>query len=402
MGRLQVASAGAALLCALLGAGPLAAEPAIVVGASLAQSGMLADLAADYRKALLLWQDEVNARGGLLGRRVELRLVDDRSEALAAGRIYERLIREDKADLLLGPFGVAASLGAAASAERERRVLVNATGAARSLHRPGTRYVFQVPAPYTGYGDGVLEIARAAGLRTLFMAARDDPASREMASGLRDAARAQNMSVTGPVFFAAGQSDFAPLVARARAAGAELWVAFGDARSAAEMVKTLKRLAYAPALVAAQGAEEPRFVRLVGQDAEQVMGLSAYEPRFATPGNAAFAQAFAAKWASPPSLVAAQGYAAAKVLERAVLRAATLDQEKLRGVLASLETETPLGAYQVDPDTGVQRGARVAVVQIQGGKREIVWPPELAGAGWRLPYPRWEARTLLGAEEKRR
>lgn len=390
----------AALFFALMSAGAVAADPAIVVGASLAQSGMLADLSGDYRKALLLWQDEVNEAGGLLGRRVELRLVDDRSEALAAGRIYERLIREDKADLLLGPFGVAASLGAAAAAERARRVLINATGAARILHKPGTRYVFQVPAPYTDYGDGLLHIARAAGLRTLFVVARDDPASREMASGLRDAARALNMSVAEPAFFASGQSDFAPLVAQAQQAGADAWVAFGGARSAAEMVKSFKRLGYAPALFVAQGAEEPRFERLVGQDAEAVIGLSPYEPRFATPGNPAFAQAFATKWSTAPSLTAAQGYAAAKVLERAVRTAATLDQEKLRAALAALETQTPLGAHRIDPQTGVQRGARVAVVQIQGGRREIVWPPELAGATWRLPYPRWEARTLLGSKDK--
>ena len=390
----------AAWLCALFAAGASAAEPAIVIGAALAQSGMLADLAADYRNALLLWQDEVNAAGGLLGRRVELRLVDDRSEAQAAGRIYERLIDEDKADLLLGPFGVAASLGAAAAAERARRVLVNATGAARILHKPGTRYVFQVPAPFSAYGEGVLAMVRAAGLRTLFVVARDDPASREMAAGLRDAARAQNLSVGEPALFATGLSDFAPLVEGARAAGAEAWVAFGDARSAAEMVKSFKRLGYAPPLFVAQGAEQPRFVDLVGQDAEEVIGLSAYEARFATPGNAEFAQAFAAKWSSQPTLAAAQGYAALKVLERAVRQAATLDQEKLRATLAGLETGTPLGAYKIDPASGQQRAAQVAVIQIQGGRREIVWPATLAGAIWRAPYPSWESRTILGTKNR--
>jgi branched-chain amino acid transport system substrate-binding protein len=58
----------------------------VVVGAVVSQSGPHADLAADYRKALLLWQDEVNAAGGLLGRRVELRLLDDGSAWRAARR----------------------------------------------------------------------------------------------------------------------------------------------------------------------------------------------------------------------------------------------------------------------------------------------------------------------------
>src|SRR6185369_6164064 len=101
------------LLCALLAAAPAYAQQAaqvpVTVGAVMPQSGILADLAADLKKALLLWQEEVNAGGGLNGRRVELQLLDDRSESSDAGKLYEQLIRE-KADLLIGPFGSAASL----------------------------------------------------------------------------------------------------------------------------------------------------------------------------------------------------------------------------------------------------------------------------------------------------
>ena len=104
------------LFCMLLSMAPALAQQApthvpILVGAALPQSGILADLAADLRKTLLLWQEEVNAAGGLEGRRIELQLLDDRSESFDAGKLYEQLIREHKADLLIGPFGSAASLG---------------------------------------------------------------------------------------------------------------------------------------------------------------------------------------------------------------------------------------------------------------------------------------------------
>src|SRR3954470_6564034 len=85
----------------------------IIVGAAVSQTGALADLAADYGKALLLWQDEVNAAGGLLGRRVELRLLDDESDARRSGELYAELIR-GKTDLLIGPYGSAATLMASA------------------------------------------------------------------------------------------------------------------------------------------------------------------------------------------------------------------------------------------------------------------------------------------------
>ena len=369
----------------------------VVVGAAVAQTGQLADLAAGYREALLLWQDEVNAAGGLLGRRVELRLIDDRSEAVTAERLYAHLVREQRADLLIGPFGSAASRGAAAAADRAHRVLINATGATQSVLRAGHRYVFQVAAPYASYGTGVLAIARQTGYRRLFILARDDPASREMAThAVAETARlGMNAGALGAHVYASGLSDFEPLVAMAKAARAEAWIAFGEATDAAAMVKTFKRLDYAPPLFFAQGAADPSFIAAVGQDAERVIGLSAYEPFFATAGNAEFVKAFRAKWSSPPGLAAAEGYAAGKVLQEAVKRAGSLDPERLRETLAALTTETVLGGYKLNAASGEQLGARPALMQILKGRREVVWPDALASAMWQLPYPSWEQRELL-------
>ncbi len=369
----------------------------VVVGAAVAQTGQLADLAAGYRKALLLWQDEVNAAGGLLGRHVELTLIDDRSEAITAERLYERLMRERHADLLIGPFGSAASRGAAAAADRARRVLINATGATQSVLRAGHRYAFQVAAPYAVYGTGVLAVARQAGYRRLFILARDDPASREMAMHTVAQADRQGMDAgaLGAHIYASGLSDFEPLVAMAKSARAQAWIAFGEATDAAEMVKTFKRLGYAPPLFFAQGAADPSFITAVGQDAERVIGLSGYEPSFATAGNAGFVKAFEARWSSPPGLAAAQGYAACEVLEDAVKHAGSFDQERLRETLATLTTETVLGGYKLDAASGEQLGARPALLQILKGQREVVWPDALATAMWQLPYPGWRQRVLL-------
>lgn len=376
------------LLCLalMLAALPAGAQQPLLIGAAMPQTGILADLAADLRKGLLLWQEEVNAAGGLLGRRVELRLLDDRSEAAAAGKLYEQLLREHKAELLIGPFGSAASVGAAAVAERNRRILINATGTARAVHKGGYRYVFQVPAPLGAYGAGALELARRLGLRRIVLLARQDPTAREQAAKLGLAA--------GDVeLYAAGSTDFALQVARARAAGAEGWIAFGLARDAAEMVKSFRKLAYAPRLFVAQGAAELDFIASVGQDAEYAVGISPYERGAATRGNAQFAQAYAKKWSSEPGHLAAEGFAAARVLEEAVRRTGSIDAEKLREALAGLETETPLGPFKVD-HSGAQVAARPLLVQVIRGRRQIVWPEALATVKWQ-PYAAWEARKPL-------
>jgi len=383
------------LFAALLALAPArAAEPPILVGAVVTDSGNLADLAADLRKSLLLWQEEVNAAGGLLGRRVELRLLDDRSEAAAAGALYEQLIRTDGCDLLIGPMGSASTLGAAGAAERERRVLVNATGAARPAQKATSRYVFQVPAPFATYGAGALEIARRMGYRRLAIYARNDPSSREMANRLREDAIAAGLQAAEPEVYGVGATDFGPQIDKARASQADVWIAFGLPRDAADMVKSFRKKGYAPHMFVAQGAADPQFIRLIGQDAEHALGITPWERTFGTRENKRFADAYARKWSAEPTHLAAQGYAAAKVLEEAVRRAGSLDQERLREELQALELETPLGPYKVDR-SGAQLAAKVAVVQIQRGRRQVVWPETLATAKWQLPYPRWDERKVL-------
>ena len=383
------------LFAAVLALAPArAAEPPILVGAAVTDSGNLADLAADLRKSLLLWQEEVNAAGGLLGRRVELRLLDDRSEAAAAGALYEQLIRTDRCDLLIGPTGSASTLGAAGAAERERRVLVNATGAARAAQKATSRYVFQVPAPFATYGAGALEIARRMGYRHLAIYARNDPSSREMANRLREDAIAAGLQAAEPEVYGVGATDFGPQIDKARASQADVWIAFGLPRDAADMVKSFRKKGYAPHMFVAQGVADPQFIRLIGQDAEHALGITPWERTFGTRENKRFADAYARKWSAEPTHLAAQGYAAAKVLEEAVRRAGSLDQERLRDELQVLELETPLGPYKVDK-SGAQLAAKVAVVQIQRGRRQVVWPETLATAKWQLPYPRWDERNVL-------
>jgi len=380
------------LLAVLLSALPVFAQQPIVVGAALPQSGILADLASDMRKALLLWQEEVNAAGGLLGRRVELQLLDDHSESINAGKLYEQLI-QSKVDLLIGPFGSAATQVAAAVAERNRRVFINATGATRTVHRAAYRYIFQTATPLAAYGSGALELARAQGVKRLMLLARDDPTSRESAARAREEAALKGLSAGEVESYAQGATDFIAQVAKARAAGAEAWIAFGLPQDAAEMVKNFRKLAFAPRLFVAQGAADPDFIKRVGQDAEYAVGIAPYDRRARTRGNAQFAEAYAKKWSAEPGHLAAEGYAAAKILEEALRRAGVLDQEKLRDALAALETETPLGPYKVER-TGAQAAARPLLVQVLRGRREVIWPEALATAKWQ-PYPAWEARKPL-------
>ena len=370
----------------------LAQPPALTVGAAVSQTGALAPLAADYRKALLLWQEEINAAGGLLGRRVELRLADDRSDARASGELYATFIRE-KTDLLIGPFGSAATLMASAQTERAQRVLINGAGPSAAVHNRSPRFLFQTTIPNSAYGDGVLELARSAGAEHLIILSRGDQMVSEMADATRARAQEQGFAGAEVQVYRGGEEDFSPYVAKA-GAGAEAWLAFGEVRDAAGMITAFKKLGYAPRLFFARSAADRRLIALVGQDAEFTLGAQEYDAKWKSAGNEQFATAFTAKWSAPPGFAAAQGYAAATVLAEAVRRSGSLDQAKLRETLARMECDTVLGGYKVDPKSGEQRAAKAAVVQIQRGRPQVVWPPALQSASLQ-PYPQWNERVRL-------
>ncbi len=370
-------------------------ERPIVVGVVVSQSGAHAEMASGYGKGLSLWAEGVNAAGGLLGRRVELRLLDDSSEALRAGALYKQLIAEDKADLLVGPYGSAATLMGAAEAESARRVMVNGAGPSRAVHKRSPRYVFQTAVPYSSFGAGVLEVAQEQGYRNVFIVARDDPVAREMADAAREQARKLGFTAPDVELFRGGATDFLPLLAKAKAMQADAWIAFGEARDAGEMLKTFKKQDYAPRLFFARDASNPALMKRVGQDAEFALGDREYDARFTTSGNEAFVRAFQAKYSRAPDTAAAEGYAAGMVLAEAVRRAGTIDPQKLRASLASLTMETVLGDYKVDPLTGEQIATRPALTQILVGRVQIVWPGPRRTAKLVLPYPQWRERKLL-------
>ena len=371
-----------------------AQEKPLVVGAVISETGSHAAAAADYRKGLVLWGDEVNAAGGLIGRRIELRLKDDGSEAARAGVAYAELI-SGGAEVLIGPYGSAATLTGAAEAERSRRVLLNAAGPSGLVHKRSPRYVFQTAPSYTAYAEGVITAAREARTESLFIVARDDAASREMAEAAQAQARRLGIGRVELEIYSAGTVDFLPQLYRAMGVHADAWFAFAEARDGADMVKTLKRHGYVPRIFYLRSSVDPRFISYVGQDAEFTLGSKGYDARFPTPGNASFVKAFSAKWSAPPGALAAAAYAAGTVLAEALRRTGTADGAKLRSTLATMETDTVLGRYRVDPSNGAQIGMKPAITQIVRGRAQPIWPEALAGERALAPFVSWTERQVL-------
>ena len=118
----------------ILGGPPSLAQQPIRVGVSLSLTGKQYSVQGGYgREGYLLCQKHLNAQGGLLGRPVELVIYDDESDEKTAGRLYEKLITEDKVDAILGPYGTAITEAVADIPDKHRKVMVAANAATSSI-----------------------------------------------------------------------------------------------------------------------------------------------------------------------------------------------------------------------------------------------------------------------------
>jgi branched-chain amino acid transport system substrate-binding protein len=392
--KTRLASCAAALAVAAMTVFGVAEaqENPIRVGVALSQSGNLADSAKLYYQGVELWRDQVNARGGLLGRKVELVVYDDRSDPATAAKLYEKLIGDDKVDLLFGPWGSASAATASAVANKHSRVFFNSGGASEQIQERGFKYVFQSAAPISAYVSAIGPFAAKQNLKTIAFFGRDYPAARDMAKSIKVVADQQNLKIVTSEFFPAGATDFSSMIAQARQLQPDIWLSVGYPNEAIEMVRQLKASNYLPKIFIHNGVSIDDFIKASGKDGEFAYGISLYEPSLKTKGNAEFVKAFEARYNSQPGYYSAFSYGGATVMEEAVRKVGSLDQEKLRAVLTTLETDTVMGHHKVDPQTGKQVGQTGLLVQVRNGKREIVMPEALKTQEPVVPMPAWNKR----------
>src|SRR5439155_18467618 len=179
---------------AVLGVSSAGATSApLVIGVTISQTGSAAGTAAYVLQGYQRWVGDANHHGGLLGRPVELRVYDDKSDPATAAALYRKLIAEDRVDLLAGPYASAVSQAVIPVTEELHKVLIGET-AGTSLF-DGTHYAVQGFPQGSRYLPAIVDVAKAAGYRTVTLLANDAPGTTEICAGVRDRARAVGLNV---------------------------------------------------------------------------------------------------------------------------------------------------------------------------------------------------------------
>jgi branched-chain amino acid transport system substrate-binding protein len=388
---MKMLALAAVTACAL--AAPANAEDPVKIGVALSQTGNLADSAAPYFKGLNLWREQANARGGLGGRQIEFVVYDDRSDPGTAARLYERLIANDQVNFVISSLGSATAATGSAVAEKHKTVMINGGGAAEAIQQRGFKYVFQTAARISSYADGILPLIEKYHVKTMALVSRDYAAARDISKALKSTIEGHDVKVVLDEYFPAGTADFSSQIAKGQQLQPDLWVGLLYPSEAIETVRQFHSVNYMPKFFVANGVSQDDFIKAAGKDAEYALGMSLYEPSLPSEGNKEFVKTYKEKYSgAEPGYYAAFGFVAGTVLEAAIKQADSIDTEKVREVLTTLKMGTVMGKHEVDPATYMQIGVRGLLVQVQNGKREVIWPDEFRTAEPKLPMPAWDKR----------
>jgi branched-chain amino acid transport system substrate-binding protein len=388
-------------------AAPLAAEaqPPIRIGASASLTGIFAVGGQNLHRGYQLCVKHMNEKGGVLGRKLELVLYDDGSDPATAVRLYEKLITQDKVDLVLGPLSSPITDAVANVTEKHKMPMV-AFGAATSIYRKGRKFIFGMHPPAEVFLEGLIDLAAKKGLKTVALINQDDVFGRAVIQGAIELAKKKGLQVVFADTYPLGNTDFfSAILTKVRAANPDVLGGATRFDDAVAIIRQMKALNVNPRMVGLNNADGLKFYEVLGRDAEFVYVAAAWVPQLVDlragglipiarqyPGAREFVESYRKEFPGADlSYFPAAGYGGCQILVEAFRRAGSLDSEKLRDAILKMDHNTVYGGFRVDRD-GFQIGHKALMLQWQDGQKAIVWPEELAAVKARFPTPPWSQR----------
>lgn len=391
---LAVACGAVVALAFLVGAwaAPAVAGEPLKIGASISTTGTYSKPGRYLQEGYLLWEKEVNERGGLLGRPVKMIIYDDKSEPATAVKLYEKLITDDKVDMVIGPYSSPITNAASVVSEKHKMVMFASMAATTSIWERGFKYLFMNISPAEVYLEGVLDIAAEKGLKTVAIINEDTLFSKAAAAGSAKIAQQKGLKVVFRDAYPKGTPDFSALLAKVKAVNPDVLLAGTYFDDAVAIARQMRELDVNPKMYGVTvGGDLPEFYDLLKTTAEYVYGSTQWESTLPYPGVKEFVEAYKKMWGHEPQYHGAAGYNGGLLVEKAIREAGSLDSDKLRNALLKMKTITMFGDYEVD-ERGFQIGHKMVLLQWIEGKRVVVWPKAVAQRAPAFPTPPWSKR----------
>jgi branched-chain amino acid transport system substrate-binding protein len=406
--RRNLLKAGAALaVSAGIPGRALAQQGPVKIGMSMPQTGTLGAGGQAALVALRLWVDEVNQKGGLLGRKVEFLAYDDQSNPANTPGIYTKLLEVDRVDLLIAPYGTVPTAPIMPLVKQRGLLLMG-------------NFSFQVNAkvqhdmwfnnsPWNdaaSWSDGFMKNGQKLGAKSIAFLAADQEFAQNLANGARELAKQAGMKVAYDQNYPPATTDFSSLIRSMRAARPDMVFVMSYPNDSVAVVRAVNEIGVGSQVKMLGGGmvglQFTPIMQSLGSLLNGITNYNTYVPGMKFPGIEQFFQRYSQRAAEakvdplgfylPPF-----NYAIGQMLEQAVNGTKSLEHRRLAEYLRTNEMKTIVGSIRYDK-SGEWANPRVVQAQFRGvadkdieqfkrpGKQVVIYPDEYKTGEVIAPY----------------
>jgi branched-chain amino acid transport system substrate-binding protein len=382
-------------VAALLFSALALAQGPIKVGMSMPQTGALGAGGKAALLALQMWVEDVNAKGGLLGRKVELIAYDDQTNPALTPGIYTKLLDVDKVDLLIAPYGTVPTAPIMPLVKQRGLLLMG--NFSFQANRTVKHDMWFNNAPWndaSSWSDGFIQAGQKAGGKTIAFLVADNEFAQNLANGARVLAQKAGLKSVYDQNYPPNSTDFSALIRGIRAAKPDIVFVMSYPGESVAIVRAVNEIGVGSSVKifggGMVGLQFTPIMESLGSSLNGILNYNSYVPGIKYPGIEEFLKRYAVKAAEakvdplgfylPPF-----NYAIGQMYEQAITATKSLDHKVLAAYLRKNEMKTMVGPIRYGPD-GEWANARVVQAQFRGvvdknldqfrqpGKQVVVFP----------------------------
>ncbi|MBB6218315.1 branched-chain amino acid transport system substrate-binding protein [Anaerosolibacter carboniphilus] len=353
-------------------AAPAAEEGPIKIGGIYPLSGAIATFGQSSKKALDLAFEEINANGGLLGRKVEFVLEDNKSTQADSATAAQKLTQQDKVVAILGAVASSNSLAAAPIAQEAKVPMVSSSSTNPAVTEVG-EYIFRAAFidPFQGQVMANFASKDLKAMKAAIMTDANSDYSIGLANVFKDVFTKNGGTIVSEVSFVSGDTDFNAILTTVKNSAPDVVFvpSYYDTvglilNQAKNNVGFLENVVF----LGGDGWDSPALFELAGDAANGHYFSNHYSPDVDSPEVDKFIEAFKAKYNETPDALAALAYDTAYMVFEAIKTAGSADSTAIRDALTKIELKAVTGTIKLNEKRDPVKSA--VVIKIEDGKQK--------------------------------
>jgi len=360
----------------------------VVLGVILPLSGTHAALGHMQKNSMLMAVEEINARGGISGKKLALDIRDSGGQVRNARALVDHFVNDKGYPIVLGGFSSSVAAALADKCEQKHIPVVVVTGSDDAITLQNYRYVFRVSPPRSRYPVAALDFARSRfGRANIVLITERSIYGDAMARTVRQASSAAGWTISGEWKFDSGSRNLEAIYSEALAAAPKVIFLSAFPPDGSKIITELKLMSPGSVIFNLTPASTTAgSYAQCGASCEGVINPALWLPG-AVQSAARYREKYVARYDSEPDYHGAQAYAAVMVADQAIRKAGAAQAESVRDALVGITVSTPYGRVNFREWEGFvnQNDPPNYVLQWTGSAFEVVWPEQFRTAEPVLP-----------------